>query len=701
MRSGIFSTAVIVALFVTCFSPSIFIGSIESNLEPNEEISSAVKNSSSEGPGIEFGAESGSIFNIDPDSSIGINVNFSSQIESHNEILLAIDWPQSWSVSWNHDSSPDVGREYNVSPGQLIWVGFTISSPPVIGGNPLSQSLHHFSMSISSIEGNVIDWYNFSLRYGNYDGVEIIRGGGTSSISAGGSVTLETVVRNTGNSIRSLEIEIVALGDDGSEISESGTFFSTGTWSASVIERWRVEDLAPNATGSVLVQVFSPSEIEEALTFEIRIWSPGNSANISSVGHLVNIVSREGGDISILEDGCSSSETIPGDTCEVKLILANTGDSLASYQISASGTPEWVDLEYSSDIIELQSGEFSDAISVLCRVKEGTIYNQNGQISIRMLIEDWSPGEVSFGVKSGALFSWSLEGSEESLEEGNLTIYWTVRNEGNSLDGLTASIDSSIVTEFGIGLEGRDSDILLFNSSRALEIYPISPGEGVTIIGWMEVPTSAPIETNASLSIEIRSVMSPEIFFAESVSVNITGEEVPELDSEKEDIRKGAVEFLNVWLEPTMIFSVTILGILGVFLALKKTSGTLDNGELQQEEEDWMSKFSRSEEAKVSLVVGSEVDVSEFERDFFGDGGRPDALDQNEIAIGEINDASRILDKSKEESDIEEAMRIAEELDSHDLLHPDNIILDIEDYSSFSEERKGENQGPSGFDLEL
>jgi len=234
-----------------------------------------------------------------------------------------------------------------------------------------------------------------------------------------------------------------------------------------------------------------------------------------------------------------------------------------------------------------------------------------------------------------------------------------------------------------------------------LEIYPISPGGGVTIIGWMEVPTSAPIETNASLSIEIRSVMSPEIFFVESVSVNITGEEVPELDSEKEDMRKGVVEFLNVWLEPTMIFSVTILGILGVFLALKKTSGTLDNGELQQEEEDWMSKFSRSEEAKVSLVVGSEVDVSEFERDFFGDGGRPDALDQNEIAIGEINDASRILDKSKEESDIEEAMRIAEELDSHDLLHPDNIILDIDDYSSFSEERKGENQGPSGFDLEL
>ena len=47
----------------------------------------------------------------------------------------------------------------------------------------------------------------------------------------------------------------------GGEISEPGSFFSSGNWSASVIERWRVEDLAPNATGSVLVQVFSPSEV--------------------------------------------------------------------------------------------------------------------------------------------------------------------------------------------------------------------------------------------------------------------------------------------------------------------------------------------------------------------------------------------------------------------------------------------------------
>ena len=73
---------------------------------------------------------------------------------------------------------------------KLIWTEFTISSPSVVGGFPLSQSLHDFSMSLVGLDGRIIDWYNFSLRYGNYDAIEILQGGGSSSISPGGTVTL-------------------------------------------------------------------------------------------------------------------------------------------------------------------------------------------------------------------------------------------------------------------------------------------------------------------------------------------------------------------------------------------------------------------------------------------------------------------------------------------------------------------------------
>ena len=157
-----------------------------------------------------------------------------------------------------------------------------------------------------------------------------------------------------GNSIRTMQIEIVAIGEEGGEISEPGSFFSSGNWSASVIERWRVEDLAPNATGSVLVQVFSPSEIGDSLNFEIRVWSTGNSLDYLSVNHEVSVVPREGGEISILEDGCSTSNIIPGDACEVRVVLVNTGDSPTSFRISLSGIPEWINLHPEMDFVELQ-----------------------------------------------------------------------------------------------------------------------------------------------------------------------------------------------------------------------------------------------------------------------------------------------------------------------------------------------------------
>jgi len=700
MRSGLFAISLILGIFTTLAFHTISID-YPSPFFENGKDALSVSKSDSEIDGLEFGAASGSIFNIDPDSSIGINVNFSSHMENDKQVLLIIDWPDKWDVSWNYESSPDIGKEYNVSPGQLIWTEFTISSPSVVGGFPLSQSLHDFSMSLVDLDGHIIDWYNFSLRYGNYDAIEILEGGGSSSISPGGTVTLETIVRNKGNEIRDIQVEIVAVREEGGEISAPGLFFSSGNWSASVIERWRVEDLAPNATGSVMVQVFSPSEVGESLNFEIRVWSAGNSLDYLSVNHAVTVVPRDGGEISILEDDCSTSIVIPGNTCEVRVVLVNTGDSQASFRISLSGVPEWINTQPEMDIIELQRGESSDPISVVCQVKEDTLYNLTSSISITLSIGDWSPGEVSFEVKSGAIFSWSLGEFEEDIDSGNLTASWTMTNTGNSIDGLIASIDSSVVTGFGIDVLVPHSEIILFKSDRALEVYPVSPGQSIEILGWMEVPKTAPADTIVNLSVEIRSAMDPGIFITEAVSINVTGEPPSVTSPEKKNFREPIIRFLNLWLEPIMIVSVILIGVYGTSLALKRTSKTSVPTDKSEEEGDWMLKFSRSETSRVSLERSIQIGVSDFEKSFFGHEGRPDVKSQSEISLEAIDDASRILDNSKEESDIEEALRLAEEMENQDLLHPDNVILDGEEDSSISGKKGSDNQVPPEFDLEL
>ena len=116
-----------------------------------------------------------------------------------------------------------------------------------------------------------------------------------------------------------------------------------------------------------------------------------------------------------------------------------------------------------------------------------------------------------------------------------------------------ASIDSSVVTGFGIDVIEPDSGMIVFKSDRALEVYPVNPGQSIRILGWMEVPLTAPTDTIANLTLEIRSAMDPGLFLIEAVSINITGETPTVTSPEKKSFREPIIGFLNLWIEPITV----------------------------------------------------------------------------------------------------------------------------------------------------
>jgi len=671
------------------------------SLVPQENIhlnDNVVLSSDIEGE-VVFGSNSGSIFDIDPDSSIGINVNFSSDLDLETDVLITINGPPGWDISWNSQNPSEEGHEYAISPNQIVWIQFSITSPPVIGGSPLSNSLHDVSMSLIYNQGDGHDWYNFSMRYGYFEGVEIVEGGGTSSIAPGGTVTLETVVRNTGNTVRTLDVEIIALGDDGSIVSNPGDYFFLDNWSASIIESWRVIDIYPNSTGIVMVQIFSPGDVEGALNFEIRISSPATVGSFSSTNHIVNIVPRIGGTMSLSKDNCTTEETLPGAFCEMGIIVSNTGDSDSRYNLNILNIPEWAYIEYQNEFFSLSPSESSETIVISCHVRDGVSSGLFSEIRIELMIDDWSPEYIDFRINSGSLYSWNMNMSYRLTDSNNLTATWTMTNQGNGVDGLIASIDSSVVTEFGISVPDSFSSVITSESSRALEIYPINQNDSVDIIGWMIVPNSAPTDTVANLSIEIRSFLNPRIVFIDTIPV-IIQEEIPPKDEELVVNEDWIVPFLNTWFEPVMILIVAVIGVIGVGRALGM-GNPQDGNKIISEEEDWIQKFVRKDGGIGDILESPEVDSSEFEKDFFGDEGRTKSEPTDRIDKGVVYEAGELLDRSKEDSDIEESLRIAEILENQDILHPDNIILDIDDKAQVSEEDISDNQVPSGFDLEI
>ena len=284
-------------------------------------------------------------------------------------------------------------------------------------------------------------------------------------------------------------------------------------------------------------------------------------------------------------------------------------------------------------------------------------------------------------------------------EDNNLTAIWTMTNLGNGVDGFTASIDSSVLTDFGITISDSFSSIIVSESTRYLEVYPVNKNDSVDVIGWMQVPESAPTETMANLTLEARSFLEPSIFFIDSIPVIIQGEVLPE-DEDLPLEEDWIIPLLNTWLEPVMIIIVLILGIFGVVWALKM-GNPREEEQVISEGDDWIAKFVRKSTPVSDIIESPKINIGEFEKDFFGEEGRPDSEVFNSVDEKIVNEASELLDRSKEDSDIEEALRIAGILEEQDILHPDNIILDIDDKDLVSEENVSDNQVPSDFDLEI
>ena len=56
-------------------------------------------------------------------------MNFSSNLDNESNVILSIDGPSGWDISWDSQDSPEAGREYAVTPDRIYWVQFSITSP--------------------------------------------------------------------------------------------------------------------------------------------------------------------------------------------------------------------------------------------------------------------------------------------------------------------------------------------------------------------------------------------------------------------------------------------------------------------------------------------------------------------------------------------------------------------------------------------
>lgn len=636
-----------------------------------------------EDPGVEFGVDSGSVFNIDPASTIGVGVNFTNLAEVDTTAMIQVEGPSGWEVTWQYATSPEVGHSFEAPSDEVQWIQFSVTSPEVVGGAPLADSIHEFSVRLVGDHTSNEDWWNFSMRYGEWKGIEVVQAGGTASIDPGGIVDLDVVLRNTGNSRNSLGINIAAVDENGSPVEVPDHSFAHDGWTAIVYDRAGLEDMAPGASATVRMQVQAPISTAGRLDMMIQVWAEGMQ-EVERVNQSISIVPRSGAELGLTNVDCMF-DVAPGDSCLVELFIENTGDAAFLFNLSVVDQPDWLVVNISEYTRFLGPGQTVHGIDVDAWTAVGLQAGLTGEVRIEVEVDGWVPAEVSFQVTIAAMHAWEIVRSDSEVTDGRLTGFWEVRNIGNSPDGVVVSLECTDFTAFGVvAPEGADTHTS-GSDARSFELLDVPIDGIVAFVVWMDVPEEVPIAAEAILTVEVRSVRDPSVMHVVEHSAAIDGLE-PTEPVEPEG-PSAFSNFMQRWLNTILIVAVSLVGIVAVALAVRhrieadREYYRKQNPEVVVEEVgDWMAKFENGGEEEPEVIESPTTDVGSFRAEFMeksGDHSRTVAAGPAAEVVGQAGD---VLDEALAEDAILDAIDMADQLQESDIIHPDNIVLDLDDF---------------------
>ncbi len=656
--------------------------------------------------GVEFGPDSGSIFAIDPGTLINLNVNFTNQAEVDDIVNIKINGPENWNISWEYSTDTTLGFNFEIQSGDIEWTEFSITAPITENGLPLANSLHQFTMELNSNLTGTNDWYNFSMKYGYFHGVEIVEGGGTYSISPYDVATIEMTTRNIGNTQRDIGVSIRPVNENGSELGEFSQAFALEEWNVFIQNKMELNAMSPNQTGKIKFQIQSPFLISGTIFFEIKVWSTAIPDESVSAIQRVNIVPRSGGNLELSNIDCQF-KTNPGETCRTELIIENTGDIPYNFELIIKESEDWIKLEISDNNITLDPGQIKNQIFLNVTIDDNIISGEQAEVTVELWVDGWSPKSVSFNVIVDDYFSWEL--IEESYSHNynyedrtvNISAYLTLENQGNVNDGLVVNLDCNIFTNFELEVPAEAEEQLSINP-RSFEVLDVAIKENISFTAWMNISYDQISESmffveGPTLTIESRSIGDPRIIIENSVTEDKDLFEDSSSGS-ADDEESVIIEFFRVWQTVIISMIVILFGSIGVVKAIQyRLEQDRKRFGLPQEEDtetagEWMSKFIKKSKPKI-FVESEIIDVEDFESDFKSKSGKKEVNPTIVLSKFDIKVASRSLDKAMTEDALDDIVELADNISEEKGIHPKNSELINDDFESrFSKLNKGKNK---------
>ncbi|MBL6885395.1 MAG: hypothetical protein ISR21_06840 [Candidatus Poseidoniaceae archaeon] len=577
---------------------------------------------------LNFGSSGISSFIVNQNTRTSVAMNITNNATLEDEVTFNLYSTSNWNWGWTMNSTDGVNAYETIQPDSVTFIFLWVDVPFVIDGSPLFNNGPRFQISaVSSIDGDVVQW-SFDMLMSEYKNASIDQSGPDAVIEPGGVERVSIDVRNTGNSPNYLNITLEAIDAQGVPIPGIPNFdrITSDGWTVALFDGLEENILQPNESRTIRIGFQAPLEYSGEFDVRVRVFAVGAMLNLRTIDVGGSIGWERSGSVELRTNECQS--LLPAETCTAGVEVYNGGNAVDSFEYSITQVPNFVTAQLIQTTTELQPGEYENLTLIEITANASALAFELGEVVIEtyFLNTDTSVGTSRVPVKIAPVIQWNFtEVVEEIDNDGRLSIALTLRNEGNTADGLLVQLQSShstpmsfIPPSFAVYEQGIEYP-------RSFEVSNIPIGYNFTVRAWVDLPQDQTTNGTVWVNTSVRSQFEPSNSFVHTSKgdyIGVTWQE--ELEKESLDVF-GMValgfEILKAW--SFMIGAVLISGVVIYKSVVSRNARTLERRELealsqpqpQQSAGDWMNKFSATE-PEVVKDASVQVNPEHFKQAF-------------------------------------------------------------------------------------
>ena len=666
-----------------------------------------------------FGSNSGSNFRIEPGVAPNLAVNLTNHASFADIGSVRILTQTGWDMTWTRGSgNPADAVDFSLSPDEMVWVTFRIQVPEIVGGLPLANSKHAFTVECTSAtDGNVTSWV-FTIEVLPWHGAQIDTPNSSVTLDPGHKMRVPVTVRNLGNAASGLAVRVVPLdGSDNPVAGESQALsFDYDGWKAGVFDVHEVSNIGPDGTGTVQIEIEAPPETDADVRIGVRTWSGGNAQMVDQIIIDTSVLWQRAASIEPFSDPDDCETIIPGRACEIRLWLQNDGNFEDVFDLEVSTTQPWLTANVDRTQVTLAEGGATQTTLRLAVDAEADAF-QLSQVELLLKRSDGEPVAIWRDViESGAIIDWMITNFAESDDDlDNVTVAFTLTNLGNAEDGLDVTASVNVYTEFGLippaGAVYESED----GSPNHFEYHDIPPDTAFTFRAWFHVPRGQTTNGTAEIIIEMRSVLEPDVIFVNKTEEYYLAEKWrPENIHEPsvwEGIGEGARQFWNAWSHILLSAIVVMIGGIGLHRAVlfrqRKDAEWAEkmghNAPPPETVDDWMGKFEEGGGGAPESIESPAMDSATFAAHFQAQSG-PRQPETPAPGAGLLDAAQTVFEHHDAQSDADVMADLAADLLVEREAHPANASLEeatAVDSRTIRHERRPASPSDDDLDLDI